>query len=484
MLMDYGALRSPLRRRYLCDISGVDGPSRPKNISSIWHTKEDNEKLFTALGTDTFTIATGICVLKCSSKGENLYEEFRGIATFAKDFVHRCNYIRIYHITTFELLYEIELLDMFLLKVHRSDRRRLTINMGIHYADLSFAERADMLLFKKKLNRIGINKIPPSFKKRIQNYWDNAKKFLGGIIYENDSKSGSIRYSISEYSYEDDVGLVTPKETKLMYKRDKLDDFSNYCNNNEQRSGVKRKITLNEIEPVYYTAKRSTSEYETPSLNLKSSTYVTVPRYMEGTCIKSNMPLSPPDTPKGILIGPKRNSLQLNRKSECMDIEREVVKSEIRQVNSNINVDHYNSCHSEFTFPNPPVLKGAIRTVPRPRKDPPILPPILSTHIGCTPEQPRIIPSDLLAEIRSAPQLRHSMKKKNSNNEVSMFNNIQSHSPLHLIRSAMITRRKSMKQEDDSDDEVTRNTINDTTDWSTTERHYDIKKYNSKYYKY
>uniref|UniRef100_A0A0N4ZDS3 WH2 domain-containing protein n=1 Tax=Parastrongyloides trichosuri TaxID=131310 RepID=A0A0N4ZDS3_PARTI len=476
MIVEYGAFRSPLRRRYLCDISGVDGPSRPKNISSTWHTKEDNEKLFNALGTDTFSIATGLCVLKCSSKGENLYDEFKGIATFAKDFVHRCNYIRIYHVTTFKLLYELELLDMFFIKVHRSDRRRLTIKMGSHYADLSFAERSDMLLFKKKLIRIGIDEISPSLIKRIQNYWDSAKKFFGGIIYETESES----YLMNECSIGDDVGLFTPKKNKLMLKKHKSGDFSKYSNNNsKKRSGVKRKITSNEIEPIYHTTKKTANEYQVSSIDLKPLKLISITGdHVEETCKQINLPLSPPDTPKGVSVGAKRSNLQFNCKTERMDIDNGVIKSEVRHVNFNSYVDQYSSCHSEFTFPNPSILKGAIRTVPRPNRDPPPPPPIPSSFKDYRPENSKVLPSDLLSEIRSAPQLRRSVRKNNNGDSG------EQNSPLHLIRSAMSSRRKSMKQEEDESDDDIRNMNNDTPDWSITEGYDDIKKYNRKHSKY
>uniref|UniRef100_A0A0K0FYB9 WH1 domain-containing protein n=1 Tax=Strongyloides venezuelensis TaxID=75913 RepID=A0A0K0FYB9_STRVS len=439
MLKRIADTRSSRRRRYLCDISSVDRPSRPQNVSSTWHTKKDNERLFDALGLDTFTIATGLCVLKCGSKGLPKYEEFRGIAVFAKDFAHRCNFIRVYHITTFELLYEIELLDMFFFKVHRSDRKRLTIKMGIHYADMIFAERSDMLQFKKKLCRIGIEKIAPSFTKRFQNYWDNTKKFFGNILYEKKGNESLTVYSKNNSLYNDSVHSYNLRSSTLLTKKYKSEDSPKF--DIIQRCGVKRKMLANDQDPICHDIKKPTNECVTSNVNVVdcSAKIANIKKCTEVT----NLLPSPPDTPKGILRGPIRNKLGFDNS------QREVfysAKCEVKQVNFYNSAD---TCLSESFFPPPPVLKGAIRTVPRPNRNPPPPPALESRILNNNNNTPTVkaIPSDLLAEIRSAPQLREVSKKC----------------------KAMLTRRKSIKEEE-SEDEGTRHTLCDSTDWSVTER--------------
>uniref|UniRef100_A0A0N5B898 WH2 domain-containing protein n=1 Tax=Strongyloides papillosus TaxID=174720 RepID=A0A0N5B898_STREA len=464
MLKRIADTRSSRRRRYLCDISSVDRPSRPKNVPSTWHTKEDNDRLFDALGLDTFTIATGLCVLKCGSKGLPGYEEFRGIAVFAKDFAHRCNFIRVYHITTFELLYEIELLDMFLFKVHRSDRKRLTIKMGIHYADMIFAERSDMLQFKKKLCRIGIEKIAPSFTKRFQNYWDNTKKFFGNIIYEKKRNESLTVYSKSNSMCNDSVHSYIHRSSTLLTKKYKSEDSPKF--DKIQRCGVKRKMLANDQDPICHDIKKPTNECVTSNVNvIDFSVYSAKTPNVKKCTELSNLPPSPPDTPKGILRGPVRNKLGFDNSQRDVFYS---AKCEVKQVNFYSSAD---TCLSESFFPPPPVLKGAIRTVPRPNRNPPP-PPSSESRILNNNNTPTVkaIPSDLLAEIRSAPQLREASKKCKGNSISYRASNTQS--PLHLIRSAMLTRRKSIKEEE-SEDEGTRNTLYDTTDWSVTERYHD-----------
>uniref|UniRef100_A0A0K0DVR9 WH1 domain-containing protein n=2 Tax=Strongyloides stercoralis TaxID=6248 RepID=A0A0K0DVR9_STRER len=471
MLLEDLDVRSPRRRRYLCDISNVDKLSRPKNVASTWHTREDNEKFFDKLGTDTFTIATGLCILKCGSKGLLGYEEFRGIAVFAKDFVHRCNFIRIYHITTFELLYEIELLDMFLFKLHRSDRKKLTIKMGNHYADMTFAERGDMLQFQKKLCRIGIEKIKPSLTKRLHNYWDNTRKFFGNIVYEKRMNQSLVTYSANEFSYNNSAQFYTPKPSKLLSRKHKSGDFSKY--DNEQRCGVKRKFTLNDQDSAYHNTKRQAKDQTSP--NIKVINYSIYPP--KTSCFKRsqemlNLPLSPPETPKGILRRHNQSKLDFNYVNK--DISHSI-KNEVKQVNFNNPNEAFTSCLSESFVP-PPVLKGAVRTVPRPCRNPPPPPPppVLDSKNTINNDKTpttKIIPSELLAEIRSAPQLRGTSRIDEDKTNPGNISGIKS--PLHLIRSAMLTRRKSIKEEESEDEEM-RSTFYDTTDWSVTEKHHKI----------
>lgn len=125
-------------------------------------------------------------------------------------------------------------------------------------------------------------------------------------------------------------------------------------------------------------------------------------------------------------------------------------------------------------MPPPPTLKGAVRTVPRPCRNPPPPPPLENRILVNNDKTPttKVIPSDLLAEIRSAPQLRG--VSKINGNMATPHSLSTAQSPLHLIRSAMLTRRKSIK-EDESEDEGTRSTFHDTTDWSVNERYHEMR---------
>uniref|UniRef100_A0AC35UCD0 ULP_PROTEASE domain-containing protein n=1 Tax=Rhabditophanes sp. KR3021 TaxID=114890 RepID=A0AC35UCD0_9BILA len=440
---------SPKRMRYICDISGMDGSCRPCNVGSLWHSVQDNERLFKGLGVDTFTIATAICKMRVGSKGVATYDEYRGVAVFVKDFARRCNFIRIYHNTTLTMLYEMELLDMFKHKVHRSDTKRLTIWMGQHCIDLIFIDRNDLGLFRNKLHRVGVEKVNPSLTKRVQNCWDRAKGLVNGIFQEKGNHSFASQYSDKcgpgTESFEPRRSTVT----KYMYRKPKEVRAGQSANNTPVKLvGGKRKMAPSiEDSPHHSTAKKGTSVYVTPSET--DNQRLTTSTLYES---QSNVPFllppqitfpSPPETPRGVIKNQPTQTIECRRKTEHFALANQHPPDDYEH-------KRY-SCDRKYIPPGdniaePPIVKGLIRTVPRPTKYPPPPPPSNMNRSSMDQQTPssKPLPIDLLADIRSAPNLRAPNDRMLMVASPHRLHQQKSSSPFHLIRSAMVERRISM----------------------------------------